>query len=51
MGVFRYKAVPAEGGRQITGTVNAESPRQARGILRERGLLVTTLKSSGDAQD
>lgn len=51
MGVFRYKAVPAEGGRQITGTVNAESPRQARGILRERGLLVTTLKSAGDARD
>ncbi|MBS1157512.1 MAG: hypothetical protein H6R07_3436, partial [Proteobacteria bacterium] len=51
MGVFRYKAVPVGGGRPTTGTVNAESPRQARGILRERGLLVTTLKSSGDAQD
>lgn len=51
MAVFRYKAMPREGGRQQSGTVNAESARQARALLRERGLLVTALKSSAEAQD
>ncbi len=51
MAVFRYKAMPREGGRQQSGTVNAESARQARALLRDRGLLVTALKSSAEAQD
>lgn len=51
MAVFRYKAVPMEGGRQQSGAVNAESARQARAILRERQLLVTSLKSSAEEQD
>ena len=51
MGIFRYQAVPAAGGRPSTGSVNAESARQARSLLRERGLLVTALESVGDAQE
>ncbi len=51
MTVFRYKAVPAAGGKATSGTVNAESARQARAQLRERGLMVTRLEGAAEVQD
>ncbi len=48
MATFHYKAMPAAGGRQCGGTVSAENPRQARAMLRERGLLATTLAQVAD---
>jgi len=40
MAVFVYKA---SGGGEVSGTVTADTPRQARDLLRERGLVVTDL--------
>lgn len=39
MSTFRYKAIPLAGGRPLHGKLDAESARQARAVLRERGLL------------
>ena len=44
MAVFLYSACPADGdGALMRGTVAADSPRQARDHLRERGLLIHSL--------
>ena len=39
MPVFAYKAMDAREGER-TGTIAADTPRQARDLLRERGLVV-----------
>lgn len=49
MGVFRYKAIPASGGRAVSGEIDAESARQARAQLREMGLFPTQLEQKNDA--
>lgn len=49
MGSFRYKAVPASGGAPQAGQLSAETARQARALLRERGLLATSLTALDDA--
>ena len=49
MGSFRYKAVPASGGAPQSGQLSAETARQARALLRERGLLATSLTALDDA--
>lgn len=49
MGSFRYKAVPASGGAPQAGQLSAETARQARALLRERGLLATSLIALDDA--
>ena len=41
MSVFRYKAIPLDGGREVAGKLDTDSARQVRAILRERGLLAT----------
>jgi type II secretory pathway component PulF len=38
MGVFTYKATDSQ--TEVTGTIAADTPRQARDLLRERGLVV-----------
>jgi len=38
---FHYKAIPLKGGRPVRGTLETDSARQVRAILRERGLLAT----------
>ena len=50
--VFHYIAVPLAGGRSIEGTLDAESARQARAALRERGLLAAEIEAqkSGTAE-
>ncbi len=42
MAVFTYKASDARAG-EMTGTIAADTPRQARDILRQRGLVVKDL--------
>jgi type II secretory pathway component PulF len=42
MAVFTYKATSTDAAR-LTGTIAADTPRQARDLLRERGLLVHEL--------
>jgi type II secretory pathway component PulF len=38
MGVFTYRATDSQS--EVTGTIAADTPRQARDLLRERGLIV-----------
>lgn len=45
MTVFRYKALPLAGGRPVGGVVEAEGARQARAMLRERGLLAAEIEA------
>jgi type II secretory pathway component PulF len=45
MPVFAYKATDAAAGDR-TGTIAADTPRQARDLLRERGLVVRDLSSA-----
>lgn len=44
MPVFRYKAIPLDGGRPVAGKVEAEGARQARAMLKERGLLASEVE-------
>jgi type II secretory pathway component PulF len=46
--VDEYRAV-RESGEAVTGTLDAESARQARETLRQHGLYVTRMKASGSA--
>jgi type II secretory pathway component PulF len=46
MAVFTYKASHALTGEQ-TGTISADTPRQARDALRERGLLIRDMAEAG----
>lgn len=43
MGFFRYKAMPQQGKRPVSGTIEAENPRHARALLREQALLPITI--------
>ncbi|WP_153111861.1 type II secretion system inner membrane protein GspF [Propionivibrio limicola] len=45
MPVFRYKAIPLAGGRSVSGKMDADSARQVRAQLKERGLLVSELEA------
>ena len=45
MSVFRYKAIPLTGGRAVSGKMDADSARQVRAQLKERGLLVSALET------
>ena len=50
MPVFRYIAIPLSGGRPVKGMLDAESVRQARAALKERGLLASEISAQrGDA--
>jgi general secretion pathway protein F len=46
MPAFRYEALEP-GGRRLRGTLQAESPRAARALLRARGYLPTVLERAG----
>ena len=48
MAVYEYKAV-RESGEAVSGTLDAESARQAREALRQHGLYVTRMKAVGGA--
>jgi general secretion pathway protein F len=50
--VFHYIAIPLAGGRPVKGTLDAESARQARAMLKERGLLAAEIEAlkSGTAE-
>jgi general secretion pathway protein F len=50
--VFDYTAVPLAGGHPVKGTLDAESARQARAVLKERGLLAAEIEArkSGGAE-
>ncbi|MDR2450554.1 MAG: type II secretion system inner membrane protein GspF [Candidatus Accumulibacter sp.] len=52
MPVFHYTAIPLAGGRPVKGTLDAESARQARAVLKERGLLTAEIEAlkSGTAE-
>ncbi|HEY7115767.1 MAG TPA: type II secretion system F family protein [Tepidisphaeraceae bacterium] len=56
MPVYAYKAMrhergPADGARaEHSGTIAADTPRQARDLLRERGLVVRDLAAQGKAR-
>lgn len=43
MPVFHYTAIPLAGGPPVKGSLDAESARQVRASLKERGLLTTEL--------
>src|SRR5258706_5032361 len=43
MPVFAYKALDAREAGERSGTIAADTPRQARDLLRERGLVVRGL--------
>jgi general secretion pathway protein F len=45
LSVFRYTAIPLEGGRPVSGKLDGDSARQVRVLLRERGLLATSVGS------
>lgn len=45
MPVFHYLALPLAGGRAIKGTLDAENARQARALLKDRGLLAAALET------
>lgn len=49
MAAFSYRALTGEG-KPRRGLIEADSPRQARALLRERGLLPTTVESEGPAK-
>jgi len=46
MAVYEYKALKS-GGRAASGILNADSPREARDMLRAQGLYVTQIHESG----
>src|SRR5258707_11594691 len=46
MPVFAYKATDARGDGDRSGTIAADTPRQARDLLRERGLVVRGLSAA-----
>src|SRR4051794_21746890 len=46
MPVFAYKAIDVREGER-SGTIAADTPRQARDLLRERGLVVRGLSAAG----
>lgn len=48
MGAFRYRAIDA-GQRLSRGLLDAESPRQARTLLRERGLIPLEVTAAADS--
>jgi len=48
MAVFEYRAVDLDASA-VAGTVTADTPRQARDRLRERGLTVTDVRTLADA--
>lgn len=50
MAVFRYRAADAEG-RQERGIIEAESPRQVRALLKERGLMALALSDAGHSEN
>jgi general secretion pathway protein F len=47
MAVFAYRAIDSIAA-DVSGTIAADTPRQAREILRERGLVVTDVKDYAD---
>src|SRR5688500_33673 len=49
MAVFTYKASDLRAG-QTSGTIAADTPRQARDLLRDRGLLVRDLRDHRPAR-
>jgi len=53
MAVFAYKAIDpeSEASRELSGTIAADTPRQARDRLRERGLIVQDLADDRRAAD
>jgi general secretion pathway protein F len=46
---FQYQAVPISGGKSKSGQIDADTPRHARNLLREQGLLATKLTETGSA--
>ncbi len=46
MAVYQYKAV-RKGGEAVSGTLDADSARRARELLRQHGLYVTEMKAAG----
>mgnify|MGYP003382875138 CR=1 FL=1 len=46
MTAFRYRAVNLEG-REIQGVVDADTSRQARGVLRQQGLIALAVNVAG----
>lgn len=50
MAVFRYRAADAEG-HQERGVIEAESPRQVRALLKERGLMALALSDAGESEN
>nr|WP_314898589.1 type II secretion system inner membrane protein GspF [uncultured Deefgea sp.] len=50
MTAFQYQAVPIAGGKAKSGQIDADTPRHARNLLREQGLLATQLIESSTAQ-
>src|SRR5487761_914225 len=49
MAVFAYRGLSAEG-RNVTGVIDADSPRDARAVLRERGIFPTELSAEAGAE-
>ncbi|HEX4796577.1 MAG TPA: type II secretion system F family protein, partial [Humisphaera sp.] len=49
MAVFTYKAME-QGAGDITGTIAADTPRQARQLLRQRGLVVRDIADAGTSR-
>ncbi len=49
MAVFRFEAMDS-GGQKENGVVEADSPRQARAVLRSRGLVPLSLPAAGSAR-
>ncbi|MFZ4539626.1 type II secretion system inner membrane protein GspF [Propionivibrio sp.] len=45
MSIFRYQAIPLQGGPTVKGKLDTDSARQVRSILRERGLLATEVEA------
>lgn len=50
MSVFRYTAIPLEGGHSVRGKLDADSARQVRSLLRERGLLASEVVAETSTQ-
>ena len=49
MAVFEYKAMDLDA-TSVAGTIVADSPRQARDILRDRGLTITRVETAKGAE-
>ena len=49
MTAFLYQAVPISGGKAKSGQIDADTPRHARNLLREQGLLTIKLTESAAA--